>query len=115
MYKNLITNCSEFIARNTWDFKILEIPLPSDIIQTLIYGWSWRWLMINHDFMCRLEPTQYIIPTKKRYCGSVGKNNCPVAIKGVIILNDCVSNDVMMNSDIIRTLFMTGNIHYLQD
>ena len=48
--------CVKYFVTRTWSFSILsEYLLPPNIHNDLVYGWSWRWLMICHAFFNRLE------------------------------------------------------------
>ncbi len=49
--------CVKSLVTHTWSFSILNNNslLPSDIHNDLVYGWSWKWLLLCHAFFKRLE------------------------------------------------------------
>ncbi len=51
MTPRLVDLCVDVIVEKTWEFTILTLSLPRDLHNNLIFGWSWRWLMLNHDFL----------------------------------------------------------------
>ncbi len=42
--------CVKMIVNETWFFELLRRPLPVDVHNGFVYGWSYKWHMINHDF-----------------------------------------------------------------
>ena len=48
--------CKKTLITQTWTFTILaDWLLSSDLHNDLVYGWSWRWLMLCYRFFKRLE------------------------------------------------------------
>ncbi len=46
--------CGRCIAENTWDFPLLEaMTMPVDIRNEMMMQWSWRWTVINDNFVQR--------------------------------------------------------------
>jgi len=47
----LVDLCVNVTVKKTREFTILTLLMPCDVHNNLMFGWCWKWLMLNHRFL----------------------------------------------------------------